>query len=58
MESFFANWSSSLGRDSDDIIMEDNASPGTQLEELKKVVNDMRPLIESNSWLRSVITTF
>lgn len=58
MESFFANWSSTLGRDGDDIIMEDDASPDTQLEELKKVVNDMRPLIESNSWLQSVITTF
>jgi DNA mismatch repair protein MSH2 len=58
MESFFANWSSSLGQDGDDIIMEDDASPDAQLEQLKKVVNDMRPLIESNSWLQSVITTF
>jgi len=57
MESFFANWSSSLGQDGDDIIMEGDASPDTQLEQLKKVVNDMRPLIESNSWLQSVITT-
>jgi len=57
MESFFANWSSSVGRDGDDIIMESDDSPETQLEELKKVVNDMRPLIESNPWLQSVITT-
>ena len=57
MESFFANWSSSVGRDGDDIIMEDDDSPETELKELKKVINDMRPLIESNPWLQSVITT-
>ncbi|KIM42345.1 hypothetical protein M413DRAFT_444770 [Hebeloma cylindrosporum] len=56
MESFFATWSSSSGRDGDDVIMEDESSPEAQLEELKKVVNDMRPVIESNAWLQSVIT--
>jgi DNA mismatch repair protein MSH2 len=56
MDSFFANWSSLSERGGDDVIMEGDDSPETQLQELKKVVNDMRPLIESNPWLQSVIT--
>ncbi|KAF8962360.1 DNA mismatch repair protein [Flammula alnicola] len=58
MEAFFRKWSSPKGQeDGDDVVMEDDASPDVQLGELKKHINELRPVIQSNPWLQSVITT-
>jgi len=58
METFFKNWSSSSGgRDGEDVIMgDDDATPEAQLEELKKQIEALRPTVEGNPWLKSIIT--
>lgn len=59
MEDLLAAWSSStrtLDQDGDDTVMADDLSPEAQLEELKKYVAEFQPRIQSNEWLRSVIT--
>lgn len=59
MEELLAAWSSStrtLYQDGEDTIMADDLSPEAQLEELKKYVAEFQPRIQSNEWLRSVIT--
>lgn len=55
MEELLAAWSSST-QDGEDTIMADDLSPEAQLEELKKCVAEFQPRIQSNEWLRSVIT--
>lgn len=58
METFFKNWTSSTGgQDDEDVIMgDDDASPEAQLEELKKQIEALRPTVEGNPWLKSIIT--
>lgn len=60
METFFKKWSSCSsqgGQDDEDIIMDDDdATPQEQLEQLKKQIEGLRPIVESNPWLKSIIT--
>lgn len=58
MENFFKKWASETREDGDDIIMDDGSHSDAQLEELKKHIEALRPAIESNLWLQSIITTF
>ncbi|KAF8906541.1 DNA mismatch repair protein [Gymnopilus junonius] len=54
MESFFRKWASS---NDEDVNMEDDNIAESQLTDLKKNIEDLRPAIENNAWLQSVITT-
>ncbi|KAF9004638.1 DNA mismatch repair protein [Cyathus striatus] len=56
MEQLLREWASDHGQDDDDIIMED-LTPEAQMEALKRCVEKYRPQIESNAWLRSVMTS-
>ena len=58
METFFKNWSSSSGgEDGEDVIMgDDDTTPEAQLEALKKQIEALRPTVEGNPWLKSIIT--
>jgi hypothetical protein len=57
VEDLLRTWTSATSeQDGDDIVMTDILSPEVQLEELKKCVQDFRPQIENNPWLRSLIT--
>ncbi|KAF8189384.1 DNA mismatch repair protein MSH2 [Pholiota molesta] len=58
METFFKKWASETREDGEDVIMDDGSDSNTQLEELKKHIEALRPAIESNPWLQSIITTF
>ncbi|KAJ3736284.1 muts domain V-domain-containing protein [Lentinula guzmanii] len=57
VEDFLRSWASMT--DGEDVVMEEEeASPEQQLEQLKAHVDKFLPQIESNSWLKSLITTF
>ncbi|PPQ85022.1 hypothetical protein CVT25_010411 [Psilocybe cyanescens] len=56
METFFRKWSSAdnQANGDEDVNMEDDDE--AQLNNLKKHINELRPLIQENPWLQSVIT--
>lgn len=60
VEDFLRSWASPT--DEEDVVMEEDegqeASPEQQLEQLKAHVEKFLPQIESNSWLKSLLTTF
>ncbi|KAJ4001111.1 muts domain V-domain-containing protein [Lentinula boryana] len=57
VEDFLRSWASTT--DGEDVVMEEEeASPEQQLEQLKAHVDKFLPQIESNSWLKSLLTTF
>ncbi|KAH9477925.1 DNA mismatch repair protein msh-2 [Psilocybe cubensis] len=57
MEDFFRKWSSDNGENGDeDVNMDDDDDDEVQLNNLKKHVNEIRPLIQENPWLQSIIT--
>ncbi|RDB16061.1 DNA mismatch repair protein msh-2 [Hypsizygus marmoreus] len=60
MEEFLHTWSSQMqGTDGEDVVMaDDDQDPETQLQDLKKCMEEFRPRIEKNRWLQSVLTSF
>ncbi|KAJ4481616.1 DNA mismatch repair protein [Lentinula edodes] len=60
VEDFLRSWASPT--DGEDVVMEEDegkeASPEQQLEQLKAHVEKFLPQIESNTWLKSLLTTF
>lgn len=61
MEEFLRTWSSRGPiRDGDDIIMvgDDSQDSESQIMELRSCLEEFRPRIEKNQWLRSVLTSF
>ncbi|KAJ3905637.1 muts domain V-domain-containing protein [Lentinula edodes] len=60
VEDFLRSWASPT--DGEDVVMEEDeekeASPEQQLEQLKAHVEKFLPQIESNPWLKSLLTTF
>jgi len=59
MKDFFNNWSSSVElREVDgDVIMDKDLLVEEQLHGLKQHLDIIRPQIESNPWLRTIITS-
>jgi DNA mismatch repair protein MSH2 len=61
MEEFLCAWSyRGPAKDGEDIIMtgDDNQDAGSQVKELRSCLEEFRPRIEKNQWLRSVLTLF
>jgi DNA mismatch repair protein MSH2 len=57
VEDVLRAWTSmTSNQDGDDIVMTDLLSPDVQLEDLKKCIQDFRPEIENNPWLKSLIS--
>ncbi|KAF4616671.1 hypothetical protein D9613_008625 [Agrocybe pediades] len=56
MQSFFRDWAGSQAQEDVDMDMDVDGSVESQLADLKRHVEKMRPLISSNPWLQSVIT--
>jgi DNA mismatch repair protein MSH2 len=58
VEAMLRAWASRIPEyDGEDIVMADDLSPQTQLEELKRCVEEFRPRIEKNQWLQSLLTS-
>ncbi|PPR07413.1 LOW QUALITY PROTEIN: hypothetical protein CVT26_013729 [Gymnopilus dilepis] len=55
METFFKNWSSKRQDSSEDVDMEGGTTIESQINELKGCLEELRPAIENNAWLQSVI---
>ncbi|KAG5644351.1 hypothetical protein DXG03_008648 [Asterophora parasitica] len=62
MEEFLRKWSTSTsfsGGDDEDVVMADaDDDPDTQLQELRNCMEELRPRIEKNRWLQSVLASF
>jgi len=61
MEGFLRAWSSRGPiNDGEDVVMvgEDDQDAEFQVKELRSCLEDFRPQIEKNQWLRSVLTSF
>jgi len=56
MESLFREWASSTVQEEQDVDMDNESTIEYELADLKRHVNNIRPLIASNPWLQSVIT--
>ena len=56
VEEFLRSWAAS--NDGEDIVMDEELSSEEQLEQLKAHVDRFLPQIESNPWLKSLLTTF
>ena len=55
METFFKNWSSKRQDSGEDVDMEGGTTIESQINELKGCLEELRPAIENNAWLQSVI---
>ncbi|KAJ4478183.1 muts domain V-domain-containing protein [Lentinula aciculospora] len=55
VEDFLRSWASPT--DGEDVVMEEETSPEQQLEQLKAHADKFLPQIESNPWLKSLIST-
>lgn len=53
MDSFFQRWAQ--GQKADEDVDMDNDEAEGQLNDLKKYVDEVRPRIQENLWLQSVI---
>ncbi|KIJ61455.1 hypothetical protein HYDPIDRAFT_137783 [Hydnomerulius pinastri MD-312] len=56
VEDLLRKWAQTSSTDGEDVIMED-VSPEAQLEELRRCVEELRPRIEGNAWVQSMITS-
>ena len=58
VEELLRTWAESTsGADSEDVVMDDDVSADTQLEELRQCVQAFRPRIEGNAWVQSMISS-
>ncbi|KAF9226411.1 DNA mismatch repair protein [Gyrodon lividus] len=56
VEELLRKWAETTGTDGEDIVMGD-ISADTQLEELRRCVEEFRPRIEGNAWVQSMISS-
>ncbi|KAF9476823.1 DNA mismatch repair protein [Pholiota conissans] len=57
IQAFFKDWSSEAKHDGEDIIMDNDTNSDSQLEELRKCIDSLKPSIQNNPWLQSILTT-
>ncbi|OBZ78347.1 DNA mismatch repair protein msh-2 [Grifola frondosa] len=59
VEELLRTWASNTsGHDGEDVVMmDDDASPDAQLEELRRCVEQFRPRIEGNPWVQRVLAS-